>query len=78
LLLVYNDSMSDRSPLTMAISTDQGKTFPHRRNLAEGEGSFSYPTAIQAADGKLHIAFTSDERTVVNHAVLTEEEILNP
>jgi hypothetical protein len=46
--------------------------------LAEGEGSFSYPTAIQAADGKLHIAFTSDERTVVNHAVLTEEEILNP
>jgi predicted neuraminidase len=78
LLLVYNDSMSDRSPLTMAISMDQGKTFPYRRNLAEGEGSFSYPTAIQAADGKLHIAFTSDERTVVNHAVLTEEEILNP
>lgn len=78
LLLVYNDSMSDRSPLTMAISTDNGKTFPHRRNLAEGPGSFSYPTAIQAQDGKLHIAFTSDDRTVVNHAVLTEDEIVNP
>ena len=78
LLLVYNDNMADRTPLTMAISTDGGKTFPHRRNLAEGPGSFSYPTAIQTRDGKLHIVFTSDARTVIRHAVLDEAAILAP
>jgi predicted neuraminidase len=76
LLLVYNDSMSDRTPLTMAISTDDGRTFPYRRNLAEGPGSFSYPTAIQTHDGRLHVVFTSDERTVIRHAVLDEAAIL--
>jgi predicted neuraminidase len=78
LLLVFNDSMSDRSPLTMAISTDGGKSFPHRRNLAEGPGSFSYPTAIQTQDKKLHIVYTSDERTVIRHAILDEAAIVQP
>ena len=53
LLLVYNDHMSQRAPLTVAISTDHGVSFPHRKNLAEGPGSFSYPTAIQTRDGKI-------------------------
>ena len=77
LLLVFNDSMSHRTPLTVAISTDNGRTFPHRRNLAEGPGSFSYPTAIQTRDGKIHVTFTSDARTVVRHAVFDESAILN-
>src|SRR5262249_37786627 len=33
LVLVYNDSMNDRTPLTVALSTDGDKTWPHRRNL---------------------------------------------
>ena len=65
LLFVYNDSFNDRTPLTAAISTDNGKTFPHHRNLAEGDGDFGYPTAIQTADGKIHVSYTSNERTVV-------------
>lgn len=76
LLLVYNDSKTDRTPLTVAISTDGGKTFPHRRNIAEGPGSFSYPTAIQTDNGRIHITFTSDGRTVVNRAVFEESAIL--
>jgi predicted neuraminidase len=76
LLLVYNDSMSDRTPLTMAISTDGGRTFPHRRNLAEGPGDFAYPISIETRDGRLHIVYTSDERTVIRHAVLDEEAIV--
>jgi predicted neuraminidase len=76
ILLVYNDSMSDRTPLTAAISTDGGKTFPHRRNIAEGEGAFSYPTAIEASDGKIHVIFTSDARTTIRHAVFDEAWIL--
>ncbi|MDA0811245.1 MAG: exo-alpha-sialidase [Verrucomicrobia bacterium] len=76
ILLVYNDSMSGRTPLTAAISTDGGKTFQHRRNIAEGEGDFSYPTAIEASDGKIHVIFTSDARTTIRHAMFDEAWIL--
>lgn len=78
LMLVYNDHMYERTPLTVAISTDGGKSFPHRRNLIEGEGSFAYPTAIQTRDGKIHVIFTSDERTTIRHAVFEEDVILEP
>lgn len=76
LLLVYNDSMDDRTPLSLAISTDNGQTFPHRRNLVAGPGDFGYPTAVQTRDGKLHVVFTSDDRTVIRHAVFQENAVL--
>lgn len=72
LLVVYNDSMSSRTPLTAALSTDQDKTYPHRRNIAEGRNSFAYPIGFQADDGLIHIVYTSDQRSVVNHAVFSE------
>jgi predicted neuraminidase len=72
LLLVYNDSMSQRTPLAAALSTDLDKTYPHRRNIGEGRNSFAYPIGFQAADGAIHIVYTSDQRTVINHAVFTE------
>ncbi len=72
-LLVYNDSMSERTPLTAALSTDGTKSWPHKRNIAEGKNSFAYPFVIQTADGKIHLVFTSDSRTAVNHAVFDEE-----
>ncbi len=75
LMLVYNDSMTERSPLTVAISTDGDKTYPLRRNLIAGDGDFGYPTAIQTRDGKLHVLFTSDERTVIRHATFTEADV---
>ncbi|MBI4604028.1 MAG: exo-alpha-sialidase [Planctomycetes bacterium] len=76
LLLVYNDSFSDRTPLTAAISTDGDKTYPHRRNIAEGPGDFAYPYALEARDGKIHVVFTSDERTVIRMAVFEESAVL--
>ena len=72
LLLVYNDSFSKRTPLTLAVSGDDDKSYPIKRNLKEGPGDFGYPIAFQASDGKIHVVFTSDKRTVVNHAVLDE------
>jgi predicted neuraminidase len=75
-LLVFNNSFTNRTPLTVAISTDNAKTFPHRRNIAEGPGDFAYPTAVQTRDGKIHVVYTSDERTVVRHAVFDEAAIL--
>jgi predicted neuraminidase len=76
LLLVYNDSFNERTPLAVAISTDSGKSFPHRRNIAEGRGDFGYSTAIQTKDGRIHVTYTSDERTVIQQRCL-KNEIVN-
>jgi predicted neuraminidase len=75
LLLVFNDSMNDRTPLTAAVSMDQGRTWPFKRNLIAGDDAFAYPSAIQTRDGRIHVVFTSHERTVVQHAVFDEEAI---
>jgi predicted neuraminidase len=76
LLLIFNDSISDRTPLTAAISTDGGKTWPHRKNLIEGPADYAYPYAIQARDGRIHLVFTSDERTGVYLAVFDEQVVI--
>ncbi|MBB5689061.1 glycosyl hydrolase [Roseomonas alkaliterrae] len=60
-----------RAPLTLAISADQGRSWPVRRNLETGDGfcmtnnskdrlnrEFSYPSLCQTPDGVLHIAYT--------------------
>jgi predicted neuraminidase len=77
LLLIYNNSMKARTPLTAALSTDGGKTFPYRRNLMEGPGDFAYPYAVQTRDGQLHLIFTSQRRTVINRATFTERWLLD-
>src|SRR6516164_3542198 len=77
LLLVYNDSMSRRTPLTVALSTDEDKSYPYKRNIAEVPGDFAYPYAIQTRDEKIHVLYTSQKRTVINHAVFEEKTILN-
>ena len=65
-------------PLTVAISTDNDKTYPHRRNIVNWKGdSAAYPTAVQTRDGLIHVIFTSQKRTVINHAIFNESEILN-
>lgn len=75
-LLVYNDSTSERSPLTVAISTDGAKTFPHRRDIAGGKDDFAYPFVIQGADGKIHIVYTSNGRSTIYRATFDEDAIL--
>ncbi len=73
LLMVYNNSMSDRNPLTVALSEDKDATWPWKRDIATGKDSFAYPVAIQTRDGLIHVVYTSNQRKVVNHAVFSEE-----
>ncbi len=77
LLLIFNDSMTRRTPLAAAISEDQDRTWTSRRNIREGEGDFGYPSAFQARDGRIHLVFTSERRTVVNHALFDEEWVIH-
>lgn len=76
LLLIYNDNMNDRTPLTAAISTDGDKTYPHRRNLVVGPGPYAYPYAIQAKDGTIHCVYTTEDRTLIMLASFEEEAVL--
>lgn len=74
LLLIFNDSMSERTPLTAALSLDGDKSWPYRRNIGEApKQSYAYPCAAQSADGNIHLVYTSDRRTVIHHAVFDEE-----
>lgn len=75
LVLVYNDSMEDRTPLTVAVSTDNGETWPHRRVIAGGENDFAYPYAIQGSDEKIYLIYTTNNRTSIMLAVFDERAI---
>jgi len=76
LLLVFNDSLDRRSPLTAALSIDDDCTYPYRLDLVRGPDAYAYPSVIQTRDGLIHMVFTSGERTIVNHAVFDEQVVL--
>ncbi|MWN06463.1 exo-alpha-sialidase [Gilliamella sp. Pas-s95] len=78
-----------RAPMSLAISTDNGKTWPFIRNLDEGDGycmsnnskdnlnrEFSYPSIKQGLDGKLHIAYTYF-RMAIKYVVVDEDWVQN-
>lgn len=75
LLLVYNDNMNDRTPLTVVISEDKDKTYPHRRDIGGGDNTYAYPYVIQGKDGMIHIVYTTNNRSTVMLASFKEEAI---
>ncbi|HCO84819.1 MAG TPA: sialidase [Arenibacter sp.] len=72
-LLVYNPTgknWGDRVPLSLALSND-GTNWkrvldlePLRENTDKEGEEYSYPTMIQAPDGKVHIVYTWNRKTV--------------
>lgn len=80
LLMTWNDSNeAERMPLSVAISTDNDKTWPHRRNIVNQAGdTAAYPQAIQTRDGLIHVVYTSKIRKQIDHAVFDESAILSP
>ncbi|GIX07511.1 MAG: hypothetical protein KatS3mg115_1914 [Candidatus Poribacteria bacterium] len=74
IVLAYNHNPERRNPLTLAVSEDEGKTWPIRRDLVTGEGAFHYPAIIQDRHGRLHITFTNNRRTI-DHVALNVEWI---
>ena len=66
-----------RAPLTLCISTDEGRTFPKRRIVDDSPGTclsnnsedgrnkeLSYPYLLEADDGALHLAYTYFRRAI--------------
>lgn len=74
-----------RAPLTIAISADGGRTWPHMRDLEVGDGycmtnnskdklnrEYSYPSIKQTSDGRIHITYTYF-RQHIKYVCITEE-----
>jgi predicted neuraminidase len=73
LYLVYNHTRINRSPLNIARSVDDGKTWKMTKILEDQAGEFSYPAMIQAADARLHITYTWNRRHIKYVTVKPEE-----
>jgi predicted neuraminidase len=59
--LIYNDASRGRHSLAVSLSDDEGKSWKWTRHLekhAPGQGSFHYPSIIQASDGRIHVTYT--------------------
>ena len=57
-LVCFNDSPTQRTPLTLALSLDEGRTWEARRNVESEPGEYSYPTLMVADDGSVHLVYT--------------------
>ncbi|WP_378955894.1 exo-alpha-sialidase [Pelosinus sp. sgz500959] len=74
-----------RAPMTIAISEDNGQTWPYKRDIEVGDGycmtnnskeklnrEYSYPSIKQTSDGKIHVTFTYFRQTI-KYVRVTEE-----
>ncbi|MBD3352147.1 MAG: hypothetical protein GF364_11725 [Candidatus Lokiarchaeota archaeon] len=58
--LAFNNSPNIRSPLSIGLSTDGGKTWAHIRDIVRDDKErFSYPGIIQSSDGTLWCSYTN-------------------
>jgi len=59
ILLAFNDSPENRNPLSLAVSSDEGRTWKRIAVLeSEAEATFSYPYLMRGSDGLIRIAYT--------------------
>lgn len=87
LVLIFNDSPTDRQLLSLTHSTDDGRKWSAPRVLVSdaagresssgeaGGGEYAYPAAIQSPDGTVHILY-SHNRAYIAHLRVDDEWIL--
>ncbi len=74
IVLVCNPVREGRTPLSVLVSEDNGETWPGRIDLEHGQGEYSYPSVVQAEDGRVHVVATH-QRTQIFHYVLDAKEL---
>lgn len=77
--LVHNDhDGKERDRLTIAISRDNGQTWPVRKVIVHVAGErFDYPSVVQGRDGRIHMTF-SDNLKSIRHVSFSESWITAP
>lgn len=58
ILLAYNDSTTQRTPLALAESRDGGEHFHRIMTIENSPGEYSYPALIQTSDGAVDMTYT--------------------
>jgi predicted neuraminidase/peroxiredoxin len=71
-VVVFNDTELGRTPLSIARSVDEGRTWEPPLHLETNPGEYSYPCVIQTADGKIHVSYTF-RRYTIKHAEFNED-----
>jgi hypothetical protein len=75
-VLAFNDSKRDLSELSLALSLDEGRTWPYRRKVESGlRTPNTYPSMIQDRSGLIHVVYSFNGRRSVAHFVTDEEWI---
>lgn len=80
-ILIFNDTEDGRHRLAVALSKDEGKSWPDKRYLEQTEskqdGSFGYPSIIQAKDGTIHATYSykTKEGATIKHAAFSPDWI---
>jgi predicted neuraminidase len=62
-VLAFNDSFDQRTPLNLAVSAD-GEHFRIFKTLEDGPGEYSYPALVEAANGDLLVTYTWRRQTI--------------
>ena len=65
LLIIFNDSDTQRTPLVAMVSSDDGVSWSGRTVLVDGAGAFSYPSVVQTSDGVLHVMYSQNRDRIV-------------
>jgi len=76
-----------RCPVAVALSEDNGLTFPMIRWMERGEGyigaenacnnrQYEYPYIMQSKDGRLHLTSAAFTRVAVKYVSFYEEDVM--
>ena len=71
-VVVFNDSELHRSPLSIARSLDEGRTWETPLHLESNPGEYSYPCVKQTSEGKIHVTYTY-RRYAIKHVEFNED-----
>jgi len=74
IVLCCNPVREGRTPLSVLVSEDNGATWPRRLDLETNPGEYSYPSIIQAEDGRVHVVATH-QRARIFHYILELKEL---
>jgi len=75
---------NDRYPLTIALSEDDGCTWPYMRHIDTSDGFFgqanqslnrslAYPSIMQGQDGRIHISYSYSDRQCIKYVCIQED-----
>jgi len=63
ILMIYNDSASTNSPLSLGVS-DDGINFKKIWDFETGSGDFSNPSFVRDQSGQYHLTYTKNQKTI--------------